>query len=228
MNLMNHTLRATLLLLSCTLGARAGALPKAIDSAPCQTPPTIDGVLGGEEWRDAKVISFEMRMAGLFPPSVEQRPCELRVMNSANALYIALKIPDEHVNNQLSPLDLDMVMLAFCQGDEVKAGDDRKAIAEGIYLDKHVTIPGQDDADDARMDGRGSVTYQKGTYTFEWAVPLNPDYVNDLRAKPGDSVRFNVAYFDAFKPALKGTRLGGAYGPELKSAKDWGVIRIAA
>ena len=53
-------------------------------------------------------------------------------MNSANALYVALRVPDQTFDNGLAPLMFDAAILALCQGDQVKAGDDCKVIALGV------------------------------------------------------------------------------------------------
>ena len=122
--------------------------------------------------------------------------------------FMWLKVPDQTVDNSLSPLMLDAAILAFCQGDQVRARDDRKLIAQGLYRDKFVESPGKGDGDDAHQDGRGAMTRDKGICTFEWALPLNSGDKDDLCAKPGDSFRFNVAYFDALQLPMTKTRWG--------------------
>src|SRR5207249_2808118 len=129
------------------LPGRAGELPATIKASPCRTAPTIDGILDEKEWKDAPVIEFDLKMVRLNPPGTSSRVCELRVMNSANALYVALRVPDDTVNSSLAPLDVDAAILAFCRGKEVNPGDDRKVIAANLYRDKHVVGPGKD-ADD--------------------------------------------------------------------------------
>ena len=109
------------LVIGCTPGSHADDLPKTIDSAACKTAPTIDGVIHADEWREAPVHAFELSMIRIDPPATEKRSCELRVMNSANALYVALRVPDETVDNTLSPLLLDAAILGFCQGEQVRA-----------------------------------------------------------------------------------------------------------
>ena len=148
-------------------------------------------------------------MVRIDPPATESRSCELRVMNSANALYVALRVPDETVDNTLSPLKLDAAILGFCQGAQVRARDDRKLIAHAIYRDKHVAAPGKGDDDDSHQDGTGAMTRDKGVCSFEWAIPLDSGDDDDLRAKPGESFRFNLVYFDAFQLPLAKTRMGG-------------------
>lgn len=207
----------------------AADLPKTIKSAACTKAPTIDGVLGEDEWKEATTITFDMPMVQLKPLAVkDKRECELRVMNSANNLYIALRVPNAVKHESLDPLDLDIASLAFCQGKDVAKGDDRKLIfATGQYVDKHVVEPGKDE-DDPQQDGQGAVAYAKGYYTFEWAVPLGSQDADDLRAKPGDEFRFNIAFLDGFRADLKGTIAGGLFGPDLDHAKDWGKLRLAA
>lgn len=111
------------LALSLCSGAALSAadLPKEIAAAPSRSAPTIDGVIGADEWKDAPVIKFDLLMFQLKPLKSEKRPCELRVMNSANALYVALRVPDATFNSSLTPLDLDLAVLAFCRGKELAA-----------------------------------------------------------------------------------------------------------
>jgi hypothetical protein len=215
------------LLLLMTPALAAAPLPKSVPADPCRTPPTIDGTIGADEWRDARGIDFDLDMARVNPPGKAARACQLRVMNSANALYVALRVPDEAVNQSLNPLDFDLAILAFCRGKELKAGDDRKVIAPGLYADKHFVAPGKD-ADDKRKDGRGAVGYDAGVYSFEWAIPLDAGDAEDVKARPGDSLRFNLTYFDRFQFDLKDTYAGGLYGANLDRADAWGTIELAA
>ncbi|HEX3152045.1 MAG TPA: hypothetical protein VHR66_28485 [Gemmataceae bacterium] len=93
--------------------AAADPLPKSVASAPCTVPPTIDGILAPDEWKSAKHYSFDLEMIRLKPMAKENRACELWLMNSANALYIAFRIPDETLNASLNPIDIDFAVLAF-------------------------------------------------------------------------------------------------------------------
>ena len=68
----------------------------------------------------------------------------------------------------------------------------------------------------------------KGVCSFEWAIPLDSGDGDDLRTKPGDSFRFNIAYFDAFQLPLTKTRMGGIYGAQLDRADAWGTLRLAS
>jgi hypothetical protein len=130
-------------------------------------------------------------------------------------------VPNAAVHKSLDPLEIDMASLAFCQGKDVAKGDLRKVLAVGLYVDKHVVEPGKDE-NDPQQAGRGAVAYDKGYYTFEWAVPLN-----DLRAKPGDEFRFNIAFFDCYRADLKDTQVGGVFGADLNKATAWGALRLA-
>jgi cellulose/xylan binding protein with CBM9 domain/acetyl xylan esterase AXE1 len=213
----------------CSLMCSAAELPKTLPSAPCRTAPSIDGKIGDEEWKEAKVVEFDLPVLQMKTQKLTQRSCQLRVMNSANGLYVALRVPDETVNGSLAPLDFDIAMLAFCRGKELAAGDDRKAVAVNLYIDKHVTTPGKD-ADDKQQDGQGAMFHDKGAgaYSIEWALPLNSKDKEDLQAKPGDAVRFNLAYFDAFQFDMKETQIGAAYPGKLDSAAAWGTLQLAA
>lgn len=232
---MRHCVRRILV---CAIGisvatqamdATAKELPGTIASSRCRTAPTIDGKISPGEWADAKVIDFDLTLLKVKSVSTSTRTCQFRVMNSANALYVSLRVPDKAVNNSFTPLDFDFASLAFCRGDDVTSGDDRKVAAVGVYIDKHVTQPGKD-ADDKQQDGRAFMLHdaESGTYTIEWALPLNSKDPEDLQAKPGDAVRFNLAYVDSFQQELRDTEIGSAFPGGLDKAKDWGTLKLAS
>lgn len=166
--------------------ALAAELPKTIEAGPCGIAPTIDGVLGEDEWKDAATLKFDRSMVLIKPIAVKvESACELRVMNSVNALYVSLRIPTSVSHASLAPVDLDLAILAFCQGRDVAKGDDRKLLSSGLgYRDKFVSGVGKDE-DDPQQDGRGAVQFDHGWYTFEWGLSLDTKDVNDLRTKPG-------------------------------------------
>jgi hypothetical protein len=205
---------------------RADPVPQKIPSVPCATPPTIDGSIGSAEWRAATHLAFDMEMVAANPPGKATRACELWVMNSANALYVAFRVPDDTLNASLNPLDYDLAILAFCRDKQLQSGDDRKVIAPGLYADKHFVGPGKD-ADDKTKNGRGAVGHEKGFYEFEWAVELDSGDAEDLKTKPGDAVKFNLAYMDGFKFDAKGTQVGGLFGADLDHADRWGTFELA-
>jgi hypothetical protein len=207
--------------------ARAADLPGQVQSNVCRAAPEIDGVIGDDEWREAPPMEFAMKMVQVNSAELATRVCQLRVMNSANGLYLALQAPDPTDNDSLNPVNLDAAILAFCRSTELRSGDDRKVVAPGLYVDKHVTEPGKD-ADDAQQDGRGAMTHHDGIRCVEWAIPLNSGDVNDVQLKPGDSVRLNLAYFDGFQADLKGTQVGVAWPGDLDHAANWGTIQLAA
>lgn len=215
---------ATVLLIDSS--THAAELPKTVTAAACRRAPTIDGVIGDGEWQEAKTIEFDMPMMQLNPQALSKRTGHLRVMNSANGLYVALRMPDETLNKSLNPFDIDFAMLAFSRGKELATGDDRKVVGPGIYVDKHVTTPGKD-ADDKQQHGKGAMVHANGIYTIEWAMPLDSGDDEDFRARPGDELRFNIAYFDAFQPELKGTQIGAAYAGGLDRAADWGILQLS-
>jgi len=205
----------------------AADMPRTVQAAACRKPPTIDGIIGEAEWREAPVIEFEMPVLQLNTQAISRRSCRLRVMNSGNNLYVALGVPDDVLNKSLAPLDIDFASLAFCRGKELAPGDDRKAVGPGIYLDKHFLAPARD-ADDKAQHGKGAMTHADGVSTIEWALPLDSGDAEDLRAKPGDAVRFNIAYIDAFQADLKATQIGAAYEGALDHAEKWGTLQLAA
>ena len=168
-----------------------------IQSQACAKAPDIDGVIGDDEWLAAPPIEFEMKMVQLDVSAVAMRSCQLRVMNSANGLYLALRVPDPTSDNRLSPLNMDVAILAFCQEAELRRGDDRKLVMPGLYVDKHFVEPGKD-ADDGHQDGRGVMTYDQDTYAMEWAIPVNPGDTEDVQLQPGGKVRSESLLFRRF------------------------------
>ncbi len=207
-------------------GACAAELPKTVIADACRKAPTIDGVIAENEWQEARLIEFDMPVLQVNPQSLSKRECQLRVMNSASGLYVALCVPDETINQSLNPFDVDFALLAFSRGKELVAGDDRKVVGPGIYVDKHFDVPGKD-ADDKQQHGTGAMVHAKGVSTIEWAMPLDSGDDEDIRAKPGDELRFNLAYFDAFRAELKGTQIGAAYEGGLDRAANWGTLQLA-
>ena len=71
------------------------------------------------------------------------------------------------------------------------------------------------------------MAHDKGVCSVEWAIPLDSGDANDIRVKPGDTLRLNLAYFDAFQQDLHGTKMGVAWGSDLDHATDWGQLRLA-
>jgi len=207
--------------------ASAAELPQVIESAPCEKPPQIDGVIDPDEWKAAAAFECDVPFVRLEPALNEKRACRLRVMNSANALYCALQVPDATVDESLNPFRLDAAVLAFGRGSELPAGSDRKVIIPGQYRDKHLLAGGKGDADDPHQDGVGAMTRAGGVCSFEWAVPLDATDKQDIQAQPGDEVRFNLAYFDALQLPLTSVTLGGLYGAALDQSKEWGTLRLA-
>jgi hypothetical protein len=206
---------------------KAEELPAQIQSHAGAVAPVIDGVIGEDEWQAAAPIEFEMKMVQLSGPAPATRACQLRIMNSANGLYLALRVPDATVNNSLSPVNMDVAILAFCRDAELRNGDDRKVMAPGLYVDKHFVEPGKD-ADDSQQDGRGVMAHGENVCSMEWAIPMSSGDANDVPLKPGDSVRLNFGYFDGFQGELKGTQIGVAWAGDLDHAANWGTLQLAA
>ncbi len=195
-----------------------------VRSAPCLQAPRIDGRFEPGEWDAAARYPFTMRMNRI-GGTAEPRQAELWVMNSNTNLYLALRVPDAERQASLNPVKCDLMVLAFCSGDALAAGDDRKILLPGVYADKHVQKPGQD-ADDKVRNGNGAMSWSAGQYTAEFGFPLNSGDGEDLAAKPGDRVRFNLVYADAFADKLEGTEFGGLFTPSADDARGWGFLAL--
>jgi hypothetical protein len=210
--------------------ARAQTPAAAYRSAPCKVAPRIDGALSAGEWDAAPAIPITLRMHSGKGQARPDRKCELRFMNSAGNLYVALRLPDASRESSTAPLLADAVVLAFCRGAEVAAGDDRRAMLPGAFVDKHFVGPGKD-ADDARRDGQGAMVWKAaaagGEYFMEWQVPLKSGDPEDISGVPGDRLRFNLVYIDKFSANLEQTELGGVFGVDTDHVKDWGSVTLA-
>ena len=196
-----------------------------VRSAACPQAPRIDGRFEAGEWDAAAHYPFTMRMNRL-GGTAQPRQAELWVMNSDTNLYLALRLPDAERQASLDPVKCDLMVLAFCKGAALAAGDDRKVLLPGVYGDKHVVSPGKD-ADDKVQHGTGAMGYGAGQYTAEFGLPLDPGDGEDLAAKPGDRVRFNLVYADAFAANLEGTEFGGLFTASADDANGWGFLALA-
>ena len=154
MKTVQHSALTFLILFIGTYIGSANELPMQLRSSACSVPPTIDGIINESEWQHASSYSFEIEMIAPGSSEIEKRMCKLHVMNSANGVYVAFSIPDKTVNRTLAPIDTDFAMLAFCRGKKLAAGDDRKAIIPGHYVDKYLIEAGKD-SDDEKQDGQG-------------------------------------------------------------------------
>lgn len=206
----------------------AAVLPKDFASTASTKPPQIDGVINSDEWRSAAHYQIDLKFLRASPALSESRPCQLWVMNSANALYVAFQVPDETVDDSISPIKLDASSLAFGSTSDATIGTDRKVIAKGFYRDKHASNGGKQDLDDARQDGLGAMQRKDGKSNFEWGVPLNSVDAQDLKFGPGESVKINIVYFDALQLPFTQTTMGGVFGAVLDSTSDWGTLTLAA
>jgi hypothetical protein len=196
-----------------------------VRSAPCPQAPRLDGRFDTGEWDAAAHYPFTMRMNRL-DGVAEPRQAEFWVMNSDTNLYLAVRIPDAERQASLDPVKCDLMVLAFCKGAALAAGDERKVLLPGVYGDKHVVSPGKD-ADDKAPHGNGAMGYSAGQYTAEFGFPLDSGDGEDLAAKPGDRVRFNLVYADAFAANLEGTEFGGLFTASADDANGWGFLALA-
>ena len=112
-------------------------------------------------------------------------------------------------------------------GQALQAGDDRKVIAPGLYARQALRRPRARTPTTSTRDGRGAVGHDRGVYRFEWAVKLNYGDAQDLKARPGDAVRFNLAFMDGFKFDAKGTQVSSLFGADLDRADHWGTLEPA-
>jgi hypothetical protein len=232
---MNPTFPVTLSTALCLLlSGCAGAQPPGptYEATACKIAPRVDGVEAADEWKAAGRQEIEIQMRSAKGAVKPVRKAELRFMNSSGNLYLAFRIPDAARDFSTNPVVADLLVLAFCRGNELAEGDDRRVMLPGLFADKHFVSPGKD-ADDTQKDGSGAMGWRSvpsgGEYFAEWQIPLNSKDKNDIAAAPGDTLRFNVAYIDRFSPTqLDQVELGGVFGPDAEHVKGWGSLKLAA
>ncbi|MBI2299881.1 MAG: prolyl oligopeptidase family serine peptidase [Armatimonadetes bacterium] len=208
--------------------AACGQAPREVVCAPCTVAPRLDGAIGPGEWPDAGRLAWTMPMTRT-DGAAEARPVVLWAENSRTNLYLAFRVPDAQRQLDLATPIADLVVLAFCRGAALAAGDDRKVLLPGVCVDKHFVAPGKD-ADDAGKQGRGVMRWhpeEGGYYVIELQVPLDSGDAQDLRAAPGQRVRFNLVYADGFRPGGQGMEAGGLFGGNADDATAWGELVLA-
>ena len=157
------------LVVLCRLTSHAGDVPKTLDSAACKAAPTIDGVI--HDCRvavQATVHAFELSMVRIDPPAT--RVALLRAASDEFRQCALRRVARSGRDDRQLPCRRSCSMRPSwdsAQGEQVRARDDRKLIAQAIYRDKHVAAPGKGDDDDPHQDGRGAMTRDKGVCSFE-------------------------------------------------------------
>jgi|GEM_PF-1402254 len=230
---MSRIASMVLCVLVCGLAVRSarGQAPTASYTAgPCKVAPRVDGVDSPGEWGGAVRTEFDLALGTAKGEARPARHAEVRFMNSSASLYVAFRVPDAGRDMQMSPVVADFAILAFCRGEELAEGDDRRVVLPGMDADKHFLSPGKD-ADDVQRDGKATMRWRAtgtgGEYFVEWQVPLRSGDRYDIAAAPGDVLRFNLAYADRFSQTLAETEIGGLFGGDADHAKGWGTLALA-
>lgn len=203
----------------------AGELPREFLSASCTKAPAIDGANTAGEWDEARKYEFLMPM-GSASSVASTAKVVLYLMNSASDLYIGMQVEDDSAQASLEPVDLDLFAIGFCKGASLEAGDDRRFVAQGLYGDKYFVSAGQD-ADDTQKDGEGTMVWGKGAWFMETRIPLASGDTQDLQARPGETLKWNLVFGDNFKENLTGTAVGGLFSGDMDNAISWGYLKLA-
>lgn len=159
-------------------------------SAWTSTPPTIDGIIGIDEWSSADTETFTMGT----------RSGIVYVMNDDTNLYLAVEIEDEEFSGDMARFYFDN------DHDDVKLeeGDDNIVVRSGgDFLDMVYTIlpTGPTIAYDTNVggtnDGVGGSTGDGTRNYFEFKHPLDSDDdLHDFSLSFGDTVGFCFGYYD--------------------------------
>lgn len=196
----------------------------SIQSGAAEKAPVIDGKIESEEWASSTQQKISLKVIFLEQKKEDTRSATLNWMNSANGLYVALKIEDKTEQESLNPILMDCAVLALQKnGDE----SDRKVVGPGLYRDKQFRGVGKGEIDDPVQDGVAAITRADGLVSIEWAIPLRSKDKTDWTAKPGDTVRLNLVYFDGLQLPLTKSGIGGLFGADLNSTKNWGELKLA-
>lgn len=160
--------------------------------------PTVDGVVGEQEWDGAYEETIELRNP--YSPFTAEfsnpaRTGTLRVMNDQQKVYFSIEVQDDQAQNgDAAELDRDeLTLLIDDLGNEVAlAGEeDGLRINRGGGQDLHYDGPTQSWIPDAAQDGvatgRGGVGGPE-RWVYEFSRPLDAADANDLQSKPGDAI----------------------------------------
>lgn len=176
-------------------------------SAEAIVTPTINGVIGAEEWDDADSVTFTLSYSG------ESHECTLYVKNDALNLYLAVVvIGDDYCE---SPPYYDSLWFTFdndhdgCIFLDSEVGDDKlymraDGVAGDMYWDGgNLEIWSSDTSliDGGTNDIVGAASHTDtsgvGDYTFELSHPLDTaDDAHDFSLSAGDTVGFKLTFAD--------------------------------
>jgi hypothetical protein len=207
--------------------------PTTYEAMPCKVAPKLDGIDSTNEWSDATRVNVSLVMRS--PKSSARRTrqvrrAELRCLNSAQNLYIALRIPDASQQLDLEGGTADLVVLTFCRDDQRTEGDHRRVALPGAYADRRFHLIGEE-TEFKQRNGTGAMRWSKtqdgGEYFIEWRLPLRPDDPGDLSAALDGRLRFNLVFWDHFSPKMKEAKVGGLFGPETEFEPKWGTLVLA-
>ncbi|MFQ5715713.1 MAG: putative glycoside hydrolase, partial [Nitrospinales bacterium] len=211
--------------------------------------PVLDGRIGVAEWDDALRIAKSFDLYDLTGIKAESHPFVLYVKNDRDHLYLAGKLEGEERDGKMTGMDMaslvmDSFSIAFDNNNDgtLQTGEDKIAlyiVNQIPYVkDSHHVTP-KDQArgmseDNEPQNVRGKIRYtvssgsRPGGYHFELAIPLASGDPDDIRVKPGLTLRWNIFFFDKFNTSMKGVLVGGLTGLGMARPDAWGLLELAA
>jgi len=217
-----------------------------IQSHYAKVTPVIDGNLAQDEWADSKQIKTNLDLISLQGKAGESHPFTLFLKNDANFLYIAGQLDNEEAdgsidNTDFNSLVMDSFSILFDNNNNKKTdpGEDKKTLyilnAQQMVMDAHYLSESEKEQganeENEPQNITGAIRHTggnaQGTYIFEVKIPLSSPDKQDIQITSGDTIRWNISYFDKFSPTLKDTLIGGLYGADLENSSDWGKIQLA-
>ncbi len=167
---------------------------------------TIDGVIDQVEWSATTVQTITIANPGT---TTTPLTATLRVMNSANSLYLGFTVADDEFTTvgQYLPAG-DSVLVVFDNdhsGDLFATDDDVLLVSAGSppFSDNHIvgtpvpTTNHEDTIDGGSTDGAGAASRISNWNHFEVQHPLCSGDALDFCLQPGATVGFRLEYNDA-------------------------------
>jgi hypothetical protein len=206
----------------------AQPLPEDVVVPVLQTPVTLDGILGGNEWSDAVELSMTFRFYNSTTPPyeiVENRTGFIYLKHDCVDLWICilmedpienLTIWDDYPTGMPSVMG-DMMWVSYdASGDMTPSGpgDDEKGVLHPDFTYDGAVIPGPAYDVDTNLGGTkdidGASGWTGGWLTYEMVHPLTSgdSAGNDPSLYPGDEI---IANFIVMDPEVDPMLYGMAY-----------------
>ncbi len=185
------------------------------------TTPTMDGIIGDDEWRAADRITY----------TIPEGEATIFIMNDARSLYIAARVEDNSLDEVVN-VALDIFTIDFDvrhDGLQFEEGEDTISIGARNRAGDGFVGPGGAILNDGILDVDGFVGRDnEGFNHFEIVHSFNSGDANDLASECGSTIgaRF-VLFDDSASDTARITALPPGLSAASNDQSNWVDITIA-